>query len=130
MSLPGASSFTVRIGERVLVDGGTFNNIPAGVVRAMGADVVAVGVGGSDVVGDVVGEGKAAATYSMFAVLGNMINAMMSGNTKRGLREADLVIRPAVDDVSSMDFTKTAEIAALGYQAAEAHSAELLNKRG
>ena len=62
----------------------------------------------------------------MFAVLGNMINAMMSGNTKRGLTHADLVIRPAVDGVSSMDFAKTAEIAALGYQAAEAHSAELL----
>ena len=106
MSLPGVF-IPVRIGEQVLVDGGIFNNIPASVVRAMGADVViAVSVGGSDVVGDVVGEGKAAATYSMFAVLGNMINAMMSGNTKRGLREADLVIRPAVDDVSSMDFTR------------------------
>ena len=122
MSLPGVF-IPVRIGDQVLVDGGIFNNIPASVVRAMGADVViAVSVGGSDVAG----EAPAAASYSMFAVLGNMINAMMSGNTKRGLTEADLVIRPAVDDVSSMDFTKTAEIAALGYQAAEAHSAELL----
>jgi NTE family protein len=62
----------------------------------------------------------------MFAVLGHMINAMMAGNTARGLSHADLVIRPAVDAVSSMEFHNTVEIAALGYQAAEANSAELL----
>ena len=122
MSLPGVF-IPVRIDDQVLVDGGIFDNIPADVVRGMGADVViAVSVGGTDVAG----EGTAAPSYSMFAVLGNMINAMMAGNTKRGLTHADLVIRPAVDNVSSMDFPKTAEIAALGYQAAEANSAELL----
>ena len=51
MSLPGVF-IPVRIGDQVLVDGGIFNNIPASVVRAMGADVViAVSVGGSDVAG-------------------------------------------------------------------------------
>ena len=122
MSLPGVF-IPVRVEDQVFVDGGIFDNVPADVVRAMGADVViAVSVGGSDVAGK---EGPAP-SYSMFAVLGNMIDAMMSGNTRRGLTHADLVIRPAVDDVSSMDFQKTTEIAALGYQAAEAHSAELL----
>ena len=122
MSLPGVF-IPVRNTDQVLVDGGIFNNVPADVVRAMGADVViAVSVGGSDVAGTK----TAAPTYSMFAVLGNMIDAMMSGNTARGLTHADLVIRPAVDDVSSMEFHNTAEIAALGYAAAEARSAELL----
>ena len=122
MSLPGVF-IPVRNSDQVLVDGGLFNNVPADVVRAMGADVViAISVGGSDVAG----QGAAAPTYSMFAVLGNMINAMMSGNTVRGLTHADLVIRPAVDAVSSMEFHNTAEIAALGYAAAEARSAELL----
>ena len=123
MSLPGVF-IPVRIEDKVLVDGGIFDNIPAGVVRDMGADIViAVSVGESDVVGQA---SAVAPTYSMFAVLGNMINAMMAGNTKRGLSHADLVIRPEVDGVSSMDFPRTVEIAALGYQAAEAHSAELL----
>ena len=122
MSLPGVF-IPVRSSDQVLVDGGIFNNVPADVVRAMGADVViAVSVGGSDVAGTK----TAAPTYSMFAVLGNMIDAMMSGNTARGLTHADLVIRPAVDEVSSMEFHNTAEIAALGYAAAEAHSAALL----
>ena len=51
MSLPGVF-IPVRIDDQVLVDGGIFDNIPADVVRGMGADVViAVSVGGSDVAG-------------------------------------------------------------------------------
>jgi NTE family protein len=122
MSLPGVF-IPVRVGNHVFVDGGIFDNIPADVARAMGADIViAVSVGGSDVAG----QATPASSYSIFSVLGQMVDAMMSGNTRRGLVAADLVIRPAVDDVGSMDFRATKEIAALGYQAAETHSAELL----
>ena len=121
MSLPGVF-IPVRSGDQVFVDGALFDNIPADVVRMMGADIViAVSVGGSDVAAK-----GPAPTYSMFSVLGQMIDAMMSGNTRRGLAAADLVIRPALDEVASMDFRRTKEIAAIGYQAAEAHSAELL----
>ena len=39
MAIPGL--FTpVRVGDAVLVDGSLFNNVPADVVRRMGADVV------------------------------------------------------------------------------------------
>ena len=45
MAIPGLF-VPVRIGNRVLVDGGVLNNVPADVVRAMGADIViAVDVG-------------------------------------------------------------------------------------
>ena len=39
MSIPGAFS-PVRLGEKVLVDGGLKNNYPADIAKEMGADII------------------------------------------------------------------------------------------
>src|SRR4029077_1305952 len=68
----------VEIDGRVLVDGGTMNNVPADVVRAMGADrVVAVNVGDLT--------DREGVSYTMFGVAGNTLDAMMRASTRRAL---------------------------------------------
>lgn len=118
MAIPGV--FTpVPIGDRLFVDGGTLNNIPADVVRAMGADVViAINVGA-----------KVEATpglQSMFAILGQTVDAMMAVGIRRALQEADLIVEPDLKGLSGMDWRRATELADRGYQAAEAMRADLL----
>ena len=64
----------VDIDGRVLVDGGVMNNVPADVVRAMGADrVVAVNVGDlSD---------REGVSDTMFGLAGETLDAMMRAST-------------------------------------------------
>ena len=77
MSLPGVFP-PVQLGDRVLVDGGAFNNVPADVVRAMGADVViAIDVGYAP---------TEEINYTLFGLMGQTIDSMMRANTRRGRR--------------------------------------------
>ena len=96
MSLPGIFPPVERDG-RVLVDGGAMNNVPADVVRAMGADVViAVNVG---FMGD-----TRTVSRSLIGLMGQTVDVMMQASTRasheggghrhqpaaRGLREPRL----------------------------------------
>src|SRR3954470_15091395 len=84
MSLPGVFP-PIEMDGRVLVDGGAMNNIPADVVRAMGAQVViAVNVGDLD--------DQETIKYSVFGLMGATLDAMMRANTKRALSAADVVV--------------------------------------
>ncbi|MBE3073068.1 MAG: patatin-like phospholipase family protein, partial [Acidobacteria bacterium] len=103
VSLPGV--FTpVRRGGQLLADGGLLNNVPADVVRAMGADIViAVDVG--EIVAVRPGE------ESLFAVMGRTLDVLMDYNAARALRSADIVISPKLTDFGSMDWRRSGEIA-------------------
>jgi NTE family protein len=118
MAIPGV--FTpVPLGDRLFVDGGTLNNIPADVVRGMGADVViAVNVGA-----------KVEATpalQSMFAILGQTVDTMMTVGIRKALEDADLIVEPDLKGLTGMDWRRAGELADRGYDAAEAMKAELL----
>jgi len=111
MSLPGV--FTpVKVGDRVLVDGGALNNVPADVVRRMGADVVIAVDVGADVA-------DAPAPSSLFAMLGQTIDTMMVASTRRALESATLVIYPALAGFTSTSWSESAALAQRGYDAAE-----------
>lgn len=100
MAIPGA--FTpVRIGDKVLVDGGVLNNFPVDVARAMGAEVV-IGV---DVQADLM---KAEQLGSVSTVMAQMINLMCMNKYRENLARADLVIRPNVKGYSSASFSDRA----------------------
>ena len=75
----------IEMDGRVLVDGGAMNNVPADVVRAMGADrVIAVNVGDlSD---------RTIIDYTMFGLAGQTLDAMMRANTLKALASADIVM--------------------------------------
>ena len=109
----------VEVDGRVLIDGGTMNNVPADVVKAMGADrVIAVNVGDlTDPEG---------VNYTMFGLAGDTLDAMMRASTKRALASADVVVDVPLEAYGSLDWRRASELIEEGYRAAEAMSARLL----
>ncbi len=118
MSLPGIFP-PIELDGRVLVDGGAMNNVPADVVRNMGAQrVVAVNVGD---LGD-----QEAISSSMLGLMGATLDAMMRANTKKALPAADVVLNVPLKEFGSLDWRKSDALIEAGYQAAEAMKAQLL----
>jgi NTE family protein len=114
MSVPGVFPPTEAEG-RILGDGGLVDNVPIGVVRAMGVDrviVVNVGtpVGGRETLGSVVG------------LTAQMINILTEQNVQRSLatlREGDVLVAPQLGKLGSGDFDRAREFIALGELAAQ-----------
>ncbi|QBG47093.1 hypothetical protein EGM51_06680 [Verrucomicrobia bacterium S94] len=120
MAVPGV--FTpVRIGDRIFVDGGIFNNMPVDVVKSMGADIIiAVDVGAS-------GARKSAQSnyQSLPEVIGRTYTIMQRPGQEKQLEQADLVIQPDLEDFSSSHFHRSAEIIPAGRIAAEQKKEQL-----
>ncbi len=118
MSLPLIFPPVERDG-RMLVDGGMMNNVPADVVRAMGARrVIAVNVGDlSD---------RVRVNQSLFAVAGGSLDAMMRANTRLTIKQADIIIDVPLAEFGSLDWRRSKELIAEGYKAAEAMRDRLL----
>ncbi len=100
----------VRIGEREYVDGGLVSPVPVRYARQMGADVV-IGVDiSSPPDGNATGDAFRMLLQT-FAIMGRSINAFE-------LKDADVVIRPALVGVSSADFTVRQKVIQSGREAA------------
>jgi len=109
----------VEMDGRVLVDGGAMNNVPANVVKAMGADkVVAVNVGE---LGDSEG-----VSYTLLGLAGATLDAMMRASTKSSINAADLIINVPLKAYGSLDWRRSRELIEEGYKAAEAMRDQLL----
>jgi NTE family protein len=118
MSLPGIFP-PVEIGDYLLVDGGAMNNVPADVVRQMGADVViAVNVGAA--------ADPRMINQSLLAIMGSTVDAMMRAGTRTALESADLIITPPLKGFRSLDWRRSRDLADDGYQAAEVMRDKLL----
>ena len=112
MSLPAVFP-PVEIDGQVLVDGGAMNNVPADVVRAMGArTVIAINVGDLNDKEDI--------NYSILGLAGATIDAMMRANTKKALTSADIVLTLPLVDFGSLDWRRSDALIEEGYKAAEA----------
>jgi NTE family protein len=109
----------VEIDGRVLIDGGTMNNVPADVVKSMGADrVIAINVGDlSD---------RDGVSYTLNGLAGSTVDAMMRASTMRALSSADIVINVPLRDFGSLDWRRSSELVEAGYQAAEIMRDQLL----
>ena len=118
MAIPAV--FTpVAFDERLLVDGGAVNNVPADVVKAMGADVaIAVNVGSST--------DEPPVPTSLFAILGQTIDSMMTTGTRFALKSADIVIVPDLKGLTGADWRRVDDLVAQGYKAADGQSDQLL----
>ena len=109
----------VQADGRVLVDGGAMDNVPADVVRSMGATkVVAVNVGDLD--------DRKSLDYSLFALAGATLDAMMRANTKVGIKSADVIINVPLAQYGSLDWRRSSELITEGYKAAESMRDSLL----
>lgn len=113
MSLPGLAPPMVMDG-RILVDGGVVQNLP---VRAMQDEgqgpVVAVDVSAT----------RARATGGPPSIVETLTRATMLGSRRAAAQDrmqADAVIRPLVEDVGLMDFSRIDTLVAAGRRATEA----------
>jgi NTE family protein len=102
----------VRIGNREYVDGGLVSPVPVRFARQMGAElVVAVDIT-SPPDGQPTGDAMRMLLQT-FSIMGRSINTFE-------LKEADLVLRPRLDGVSSADFTARKRAIQAGREAAQA----------
>ena len=102
----------VKIGAREYVDGGLVSPVPVRFARQMGAElVIAVDISSApdgNATGDVM-----KMLLQTFAIMGRSINQFE-------LRDADIVLRPALTGVSSADFTARRRAIVAGREAAQA----------
>ncbi|WP_029045170.1 patatin-like phospholipase family protein [Cupriavidus sp. amp6] len=99
MSVPGAVAPAEYQG-RLLVDGGLTDNLPVGVARAMGADVIIAVNLGTPLM-------KREELTSIIGVTGQMLNILTEQNVRASLASlapADVLIEPALGDFSATDF--------------------------
>jgi NTE family protein len=86
----------VRIGNREFVDGGLVSPVPVRYARQMGAEyVLAI---------DISSPPESGKTGDMFDILMQTFTIMGKSINRLELRDADLVVRPALNDVGSADF--------------------------
>lgn len=110
MSIPGVFA-PVEVDGKALSDGGLVNNIPTDIVKAMGADIVLV----VNIETQLAGR---EALESLPGILAQTINIATVDNSRRSLRQADLIISPDLGKNSSSDFGRAREIIDLGYNGA------------
>lgn len=117
-SLPGVFQ-PFELAGHEYVDGAILNNLPTEDVKAMKAQVIIafslplspVGKGDLD---------------SIVGVLGRAFSVGIEVNEARQRKLADVVIMPDIKGFTAVDYSKTAELAARGYEATEEHKAELM----
>ncbi|SEG61353.1 NTE family protein [Bryocella elongata] len=117
-SLPGVFR-PFELGGHQFVDGAILANLPTEDVKAMKADVILavslplqpIGKGDLD---------------SIVGVLQRAFAVGIEANEDRERKLADVVIMPDVTGYTGADYLKINDLADRGYQAAEAHKAELL----
>ena len=109
MSLPGIFP-PIEMDGHVLVDGGAMDNVPADIVRDMGAaKVIAINVGDlSD---------QETINYSILGLAGATLDAMMRANTKKALPAADIVLNVPLKEFGSLDWRKSDALIDAGYKA-------------
>jgi len=109
MSVPGVFAPT-DVGGRVLGDGGLVDNLPVGVARKMGADIIiAVNIGTPLAPRDTLS--------SVSGLTAQMINILTEQNVRSSiatLMPRDVLISPALGSLTSADFNRTAEFISLG----------------
>ncbi|WP_157264680.1 patatin-like phospholipase family protein [Azohydromonas aeria] len=102
----------VRIGNREYVDGGLVSPVPVRFARQMGAElIVAVDIT-SPPEGQPTGDAMRMLLQT-FSIMGRSINSFE-------LKDADLVLRPRLDGVSSADFTARKRAIQAGRESAQA----------
>ncbi len=106
-AVPGLFSPVVYEGMH-LVDGGLRNNVPADVVRRMGANVVfAVDVNHL--------RGTGTDSLSTISVLSSTIGIMMQAKVDSTMGQADLIFKPALEEFSPLKFDSVDEMIKIGY---------------
>ncbi|MBK6863990.1 MAG: patatin-like phospholipase family protein [Ideonella sp.] len=110
----------VRIGSREYVDGGLVSPVPVRFARQMGAELV--------IAVDISEQPDGAATGDMMRILLQTFSIMGRSISEFELRNADVVIRPSLANVSGADFSGRRRSIQAGREAAAAALPELRAK--
>ncbi|HBY87009.1 MAG TPA: patatin [Colwellia sp.] len=114
-AVPGIVAAVV-IDGKTLVDGGITNNMPIDVVKAMGADIVIA----IDIGSPLAEQSELTSTVSVL----NQLSTILTNNTslaqKTLLTEKDILLRPAIDKLSTTDWSVMPQALKLGEQEAQA----------
>jgi NTE family protein len=100
MSIPGFFR-PVKIGDKILIDGGIINNFPVDVVRAMGADIV-IGVDLSE------GIREREELNSVVDLIEQLTSFSGIANYEKNKADCDLYIHPEIVPYTSSSFSKEA----------------------
>ncbi len=119
MSIPAALS-PIEIDGRLLVDGGIAMNLPVGVARDMGADVVIA----VDISSDLLARETLRSVLDITSQLTNLLtrNGTMEGRAELTSRDV-LLVPEFSEDLTSMEFARMSETIQTGYDA-------VMQKRG
>ncbi|PKI08092.1 patatin [Shewanella sp. 11B5] len=99
-TVPGALQ-PALINGRLLVDGGIANNMPIDVVKAMGADIIiAVDIGSA-----LTKQENLDSTIAVLEQLSTILTQASTARQKTLLTTGDILIRPAIDSLSTTDFS-------------------------
>lgn len=99
------------LSDSLYLDGGINANLPAGIVRDMGADIVI----GSNTATSLKTEND---LQSLLEVLDQTVNFQLSANVEASLALCDLVIAPELEGITNRDFDRIDEIILQGETAA------------
>ncbi len=117
----------VKIENRMLMDGGFANPVPADVVRGMGADVVIA----VDVSSKWLNVTEKEINFSnIYSIISDTLSTVEYQLSKKTLEQADVVMRPLVLSYSWMDFDHSREIIKAGEDEVRYHMKELMKKTG
>jgi NTE family protein len=118
MAVPGV--FTpVELNDKILVDGGMVDNIPTDVARDMGAKII--------IVVDVASElGSRKELSTLGGVIDQALDIATLENERRGLKLANVVVKPELRKFSASDFYSSELLIHAGYEAAAKSMADLL----
>ena len=108
-SIPGVFQ-SVAIGKYHFVDGGITSPVPVDAARQLGADVV--------IAVDISNKARGKTPDGLLGALGQTIAIMGQKLGQAELARADIVIRPKVLDMGSVDFTQRAQAIVEGEKAA------------
>ncbi len=117
MAIPGVF-VAVKRDDMMLVDGGIVDNLPVDVLKQMGADIIiAVDVGAPPP--------KAEDMESLLGVMDRALDIMIRANVDRNIRLAQVVLKPDVGGIGTLEFQNVGKIIEQGYQVAAGNAAEL-----
>ncbi|MGI8786936.1 MAG: patatin-like phospholipase family protein [Pyrinomonadaceae bacterium] len=111
MAIPAVFA-PVELNGKILADGGILNNIPTDVAKDMGADIILV-VNIETQLGD------RSSLQDLVGILGQTFYVATVENSRRSLRQADIIVAPDLKNYGTFDFKSGKEIIALGYEGAE-----------
>jgi len=118
ISIPGIF-VPEKIGDRLFVDGGVVDRVPISVVKEMGADIV-IAVDVSQIKG-------AAEITSIFDVILQSIDILQDELARIKQIDADVLIKPRVEQYSAKAFTNTEDIIRIGEEEAKKQIPLILN---